>query len=75
MAFERLRRLMGEGSDEETEADTDVDITFGIEEEFFLVDPDSRDMIADPDPGIFLGSCFSGHLGLPTKGLITRTPL
>ncbi len=53
MAFERLRRLMGEGSDEETEADTDVDITFGIEEEFFLVDPDSRDMIADPDPGIF----------------------
>ena len=53
MAFERLRRLMGEGSDDETEADTDVDITFGIEEEFFLVDPDSRDMIADPDPGIF----------------------
>ena len=53
MAFERLRRLMGEGSDEEAEADTDVDITFGIEEEFFLVDPDSRDMIADPDPGIF----------------------
>ena len=53
MAFERLRRLMGEGGDEEAEADTDVDITFGIEEEFFLVDPDSRDMIADPDPGIF----------------------
>ena len=53
MAFERLRRLMGEGSDKETEADTDVEITFGIEEEFFLVDPDSRDMIADPDPGIF----------------------
>ena len=53
MAFERLRRLMGEGSNEEAEADTDVDITFGIEEEFFLVDPDSRDMIADPDPGIF----------------------
>ena len=53
MAFERLRRLMGEGNDEEAEADTDVDITFGIEEEFFLVDPDSRDMIADPDPGVF----------------------
>ena len=34
-------------------ADADVDITFGIEEEFFLVGPDSRDMIADPDPGIF----------------------
>jgi len=28
-------------------------ITFGIEEEFFLVDPETRDMIADPDPGIF----------------------
>ena len=40
MAFERLRRLMGEGSDDETEAGMDVDITFGIEEEFFLVDPD-----------------------------------
>ena len=26
--------------------------TFGIEEEFFLVDPDTRDIIADPDPGI-----------------------
>ncbi len=30
-----------------------MDITFGIEEEFFLVDPGSRDIIADPDPGIF----------------------
>ena len=26
--------------------------TFGIEEEFFLVDPETRDIIADPDPGI-----------------------
>lgn len=31
----------------------DVEITFGIEEEFFLVDPDSRDIIADPNPEIF----------------------
>ena len=31
----------------------DLPITFGIEEEFFLVDPDSRDLLADPDPGIF----------------------
>ncbi len=30
-----------------------MDMTFGIEEEFFLVDPGSRDIIADPDPGIF----------------------
>ena len=53
MAFERLRRLRNEGGDEEAEADRDVDITFGVEEEFFVVDPDSRDIIADPDPGIF----------------------
>ncbi len=26
--------------------------TFGIEEEFFLVDPQTRNIIADPDPGI-----------------------
>ena len=31
----------------------DLKITLGIEEEFFLVDPDSRDLIADPDPAIF----------------------
>ena len=30
----------------------DLPITFGVEEEFFLVDPDSRDLIADPDPAI-----------------------
>ena len=28
-------------------------VTFGLEEEFFLVDPDSRDLIADPDPALF----------------------
>ena len=28
-------------------------ITLGVEEEFFLVDPESRDLVADPDPGIF----------------------
>ncbi len=27
--------------------------TFGVEEEFFLVDPESRDLLVDPDPGIF----------------------
>ena len=28
-------------------------LTFGVEEEFFLVDPESRDLLVDPDPGIF----------------------
>ena len=28
-------------------------ITLGVEEEFFLIDPDSRDLLADPDPRIF----------------------
>ncbi len=32
---------------------TDSGITLGIEEEFFLVDPGSRDVLADPDPAIF----------------------
>ena len=31
----------------------DLKITLGIEEEFFLVDPGSRDLLADPDPAIF----------------------
>ncbi len=31
----------------------DLEITLGIEEEFFLVDPETRDMVSDPDPGIY----------------------
>ena len=31
----------------------DLAITLGVEEELFLVDPDSRDLLADPDAGIF----------------------
>ena len=31
----------------------ELPITLGVEEEFFLLDPDSRDLLADPDPGIF----------------------
>ena len=31
----------------------DLTITLGIEEEFFLVDPETRDLLADPDPAIF----------------------
>ena len=31
----------------------DLAITLGVEEEFFLVDPTSRDLISDPDLGIF----------------------
>ncbi len=33
-------------------ADAGLTFTFGIEEEFFLVDPETRDIIADPDPAI-----------------------
>ena len=31
----------------------DLSITFGVEEELFLIDPRSRDLLADPDPAIF----------------------
>jgi len=31
----------------------DLAITLGVEEECFLVDPRSRNLLADPDPGIF----------------------
>ncbi len=31
----------------------DLTVTLGVEEEFFLVDPESRDLLADPDPQIF----------------------
>ncbi len=31
----------------------DLNITLGVEEEFFLVDPETRDLLADPDPQIF----------------------
>ena len=31
----------------------EVAITLGVEEEFFLVDPETRDLVADPDEGIF----------------------
>ena len=32
---------------------TEPGITLGIEEEFFLVDPGTRDVLVDPDPAIF----------------------
>lgn len=31
----------------------DLNVTLGVEEEFFLVDPESRNLLADPDPQIF----------------------
>ena len=34
-------------------ASQDLAITLGVEEELFLVDPSSRDLLADPDVGIF----------------------
>ncbi len=48
-------------SEPDTEAmtlhpDDEFAITLGIEEEFFLVDPRTRDLIVDPDVGIFEAS-------------------
>ncbi len=34
-------------------SESELDITLGIEEEFFLVDPETRDLLADPNRGIF----------------------
>ena len=34
-------------------SEQDLGITLGVEEEFFLVDPETRDLESDPDPGIF----------------------
>ena len=34
-------------------SESDFQVTLGIEEEFFLVDPETRDVLADPDRGIF----------------------
>ena len=34
-------------------SEPDLDVTLGIEEEFFLVDPETRDLVSDPDPAIF----------------------
>ena len=33
--------------------DSDLKISLGVEEEAFLVDPETRDLISDPDPQIF----------------------
>lgn len=33
--------------------DNDLHITLGVEEEAFLIDPSTRDLISDPDPKIF----------------------
>ena len=33
--------------------DDGLAITLGVEEEFFLVDPETRDLLPDPDPAIF----------------------
>ncbi len=37
----------------DTEHKEDLTLTLGIEEEFFLVDPKSRDLLSDPDIAIF----------------------
>lgn len=48
----------------------DLRITLGIEEEFFLVDPETRDLVADPDPRI-LEECQrnAGEHGVTTEFL------
>ena len=33
--------------------ESDPVVTLGVEEEFFLVDPETRDLLSDPDPRIF----------------------
>ena len=43
-----------------TGAGGDAGFTLGVEEEFFLVDPETRDLLADPDPGI-LEACERGR--------------
>ena len=61
-------------------------ITLGVEEEFFLVDPETRDLLADPDEGIF-AACDRGTAGRtrsctsscarrskPTRGCAARWP-
>ena len=34
-------------------SEPNLDITLGVEEEFFLVDPETRDLVSDPLPAIF----------------------
>ena len=48
------RRCPAEGAEALKDPKQDESaITLGVEEEFFLIDPDSRNLIADPDPAIF----------------------
>ena len=44
----RVRMMTASAEDRD-----DLAITLGVEEEFFLVDPETRDLLADPDTGIF----------------------
>ena len=43
----------------ERDVDMDSTVTLGIEEEFFLIDPDSGDLLRDPDPRIFAAGADS----------------
>ena len=46
-------------------SDNDLPITLGIEEEFFLIDPESGDLLHDPDPRIFeAGAADAGPHGV-----------
>ncbi len=55
-------------------SDDDLPITLGIEEEFFLIDPDSGDLLRDPDPRIFeAGAARAGPHGVVHEFL--RSPI
>lgn len=58
----RVRETHEQGAERDVNGEDnqkDLDITIGVEEEFFLVDPESRDLIADPNPAIF-ETCEAG---------------
>ena len=48
-------------------------ITLGVEEEFFLVDPETRDLMPDPDPRIF-DECEKDRGGPQGRGRVPPLP-
>lgn len=57
----------------ETDLDADLTVTLGIEEEFFLVDPTSGDLLHDPDRRIFAaGAEGAGPHGVVQEFLRTQ---
>ena len=53
--------------------DSELTVTLGIEEEFFLTDPETRDLLHDPDPRIFeAGAASAGPHGVVQEFLRTQ---